>query len=251
MSDSAQAPRTWTPEELRAEVATRNWFHTIDLGNGVVTPGYEDTAAKFPHMGLPDDLTGKTVIDIGAYDGVFSFEAERRGAARVLATDGVAWTWPGGDARRNFELACEVLGSSVESQTITVEELSPEAVGGTFDVVLFYGVLYHSPDPLGYLKRVRSVTGGMAIIETAVDLLDVEVPALAYYPDASFNNDGSNWFGPNIAALDGLLRDAGFGTVEIAEPWSTNLQYALAPIVVDDSAPPVARSGRVVAIARP
>lgn len=59
---------------------------------------------------------------------------------------------------------------------VAVEDLSPETVGGPFDVVLFLGVLYHAPDPLGYLRNVRRVTGDVAVIETAVDLLDVAVP---------------------------------------------------------------------------
>jgi hypothetical protein len=102
-------------------------------------------------------------------------------------------------------------------------------VGGTFDVVLFLGVLYHAPDPLGYLKRVRSVTGGVAIIETVVDLLDVPVPAAAYYANASLNNDGSNHFGPNPMAVEGLLVDAGFGRVVAFDPWATNPWYSVPP----------------------
>ena len=108
-------------------------------------------------------------------------------------------------------LAHELLGSTVRVQDVAVEKLAPEVVGGTFDVVLFLGVLYHAPDPLGYLKRVRSVTGGVAIIETVVDLLDVPVPAAAYYANASLNNDGSNHFGPNPMAVEGLLVDAASG----------------------------------------
>ena len=132
-------------------------------------------------MHLPD-LTGRSVLDVGACDGFYSFEAERRGAARVVASDYWTWTWPGSDARRNFDLAHEALSSRVEPVEVSVEELTPERVGGTFDVVLFLGVLYHAPDPLGYLRRVRSVTGDMAIIETAVDLLDIEVPAARLLP---------------------------------------------------------------------
>jgi tRNA (mo5U34)-methyltransferase len=66
--------------ELRQAGAGRTWFHTIDLGNGVRTPGHKDTAAEWEHLHLPD-LAGRSVLDVGAYDGFFSFEAERRGAA--------------------------------------------------------------------------------------------------------------------------------------------------------------------------
>ncbi len=134
-----------SPDELRTEIRSRTWFHTIDLGNGIRTPGQKDTPSEVHHFQIPADLTGKTVLDIGAYDGFYSFEAERRGAARVVAADSWAWNWPGSDARRNFELAHEVLGSKVESVVVPVEELSPERVGGVFDVVFFLGVLYHAP----------------------------------------------------------------------------------------------------------
>ena len=160
-------------------------------------------------MQIPD-LTGRSVLDIGAYDGFYSFESERRGAERVVAADSWSWNWPGSDARRNFELAHEVLDSKVESRVVLVEDVSPETVGGVYDVVLFLGVLYHAPDPLGYLRNVRSVTGEVAVVETVIDLLDVDVPAAAYYPSDSLNNDGSNFFGPNPAAVEGMLLDAGF-----------------------------------------
>jgi tRNA (mo5U34)-methyltransferase len=241
--DGGPPDGAWTPDRLRAEVATRTWFHTIDLGSGVVTPGQKDTATELVHMRLPD-LTGRSVLDIGTYDGFYAFEAERRGAARVLATDSWTWNWPGSDARRNFDLAHEVLGSRVVSQVIAVEDLSPEAVGGPFDVVLFLGVLYHAPDPLGYLRRLRSVTGGTAVIETVVDLLDVDVPAVAYYPGASLNGDASNHFGPNPAAVEGLLTDAGFARVDAFRPWASEKDWAMLVQPAASARGPLARVRR-------
>jgi len=167
------------------------------------------------------------VVDLGAYDGFYSFEAERRGAEHVVATDDWTWNWPGSDARRNFDLAHEVLDSGVEARVVSVEDTSPATVGGQFDVVLFLGVLYHAPDPLGYLRRLRSVTAGMAIVETVVDLLDVPVAATAYYPGSSLNGDASNHFGPNPAAVVGMLQDAGFGRVEVFEPWTHSPDWAV------------------------
>ena len=64
------------------------WWHRIDLGDGRITPGRDATQEKLETLHLPNSLSGKTVLDIGAWDGFFSFEAERRGAVRVLATDG-------------------------------------------------------------------------------------------------------------------------------------------------------------------
>src|SRR4030081_743857 len=77
--------------ELRRAVAEVRWFHRIDLADGVITPGADDTPEKLKTLHLPQDLRGTTVLDIGAWDGFFSFEAERRGAARVLATDSFIW----------------------------------------------------------------------------------------------------------------------------------------------------------------
>ncbi len=217
---------TARPENLKELVAARTWFHTIDLGDGILTPGQKDTPSEVQHLHLPD-LTGRSVLDIGAYDGFYSFEAERRGATRVVAADHFVWNWPGSDARGNFELAREALGSTVEDRDITVEDLTPDALGSTFDVVLFLGVLYHAPDPLGYLKRVRSVTGELAIVETVVDLLDVPIPAAAYYQGSTMNDDASNFFGPNRLAVEGMLRDAGFSRVVAWEPWTVSKEWGI------------------------
>jgi tRNA (mo5U34)-methyltransferase len=81
--------------ELPPEVAAIRWFHSIDLGNGVRTPGVDRTAQKLKRLTLPASLSGKTVLDVGAWDGFFSFEAERRGAKRVLATDHYCWSGGG------------------------------------------------------------------------------------------------------------------------------------------------------------
>lgn len=78
----------WTPSRIRADVAQRRWFHTIDLGNGILTPGHKDTPAEVVHMRLPD-LSGRTVTDVGAYDGFYSSSRcerrDRRGVDRWLS----------------------------------------------------------------------------------------------------------------------------------------------------------------------
>ncbi|MEZ5234099.1 MAG: hypothetical protein R2749_15520 [Acidimicrobiales bacterium] len=96
-------PRTaLTRDELAAEIATRTWFHTFDLGDGLRTPGYDATLQKLDVIHLPEDLSGSRVLDIGAYDGFFSFECERRGASRWWRRTR-SWEWPGSDGRRNFD----------------------------------------------------------------------------------------------------------------------------------------------------
>jgi tRNA (mo5U34)-methyltransferase len=208
---------TMTKEEIQAGIAKiRIWWHSIDLGNGIVTPGLDNSSAKLQSMGIPEDLRGKTVLDIGAWDGFFSFEAERRGAKRVLATDSFCWGGPGPGTKEGFEFARRVLSSKVEDYEIDVMDLSPEKIG-MFDVVFFLGVLYHMRHPLLALDLVWSVTapGGMAIIETHVDMLHLERPAIAFYPGSELNNDWTNWFGPNPSAVEGMLKVAGFKRVEV------------------------------------
>jgi tRNA (mo5U34)-methyltransferase len=207
MSDSAS---------LAAEAARHHWFHSIALGHGVVTAGLKPPAvlaaearAVFDRV----DLTGRSVIDIGAWDGFFSFEARRRGAARVLATDHFTWTHEQFRGRESFDFARRTLNADVEAMDIDVGELTPERVG-TFDVVLFLGVFYHLYDPIAGLGRAASLARDLLIVETALDLQDVPRPAMVFYPGAELGNDATNWWGPNVLCMIDLLRGLGFGTID-------------------------------------
>lgn len=206
-------------DQLRREVAGIRWFHRIDLGNGIVTPGHDKSAQKLPRLGLPVCLRGKTVLDVGAWDGFFSFEAERRGAERVVAIDPNAWGAPLGpdnpwSGQEGFKLARRVLGSKVEDVDIALDELTPERIG-RFDVVLFMGVFYHLPDPLPVLERVASVTAERLILETHADLLWLRRPAMVYYPGTQLLGDDSNWWGPNLPLVKELLRAQDFRRVVV------------------------------------
>jgi tRNA (mo5U34)-methyltransferase len=206
-------------DELAREVATIRWFHTIDLGHGIVTPGQDDSKRKLGWIRLPGSLAGKTVLDVGAWDGFFSFEAERRGAERVVAIDPACWREPpwgpnGWGTQRGFNVARRALESSVEDVDIDLLDIAPETVG-MFDVVLFLGVLYHLPDPWPHLERVARVTRERLIVETHADFIDVRRPAVAYYPGDEIDGDPSNWWGPNPAMLTAKLRELGFATIEV------------------------------------
>ncbi len=231
-----------SPAELQAQADAFGWYHTIDLGNGVVTKGIsvQETSA-----GVIPDVAGRSVLDIGAWDGKFSFLAEQAGASRVVALDHYAWGvdfvargayweecirngtlpdqsrdetdfWrPDLPGRRGFEFASAALGSKVEPvvadfQTVDLDEL------GSFDVVLYLGVLYHMKEPLTCLERLRTVTKEVAVIETeAVHLhgLDNEV-LLQFHAGSSLRTDFGNWYVPTIEALHNLCRAAGFSTVK-------------------------------------
>src|SRR4051812_31224950 len=107
---------------LQDEVNEIRWWHTIDLGQGVVTPGATDTRARIHQTGLPANLAGWSVLDIGAWDGFFSFECERRGADRVVALDHVIWNDPS-VGRKGFDLARRTLNSKVEDVDCEVHAL--------------------------------------------------------------------------------------------------------------------------------
>ena len=207
-------------DTVRAEVNSLRWYHTIDLGSGVVTKGVDDTPARLRLLRLPADLSGQSVLDIGAWDGFFSFEAERRNAKRVVAADYYAWHgqgWGTGKGKAGFELARRVLGSRVEDVDVDVLDLSPQAVG-TFDLVLLLGVLYHLPNPLLALERVAAVSGRCLVLETVVDMVGIGRPAAAFYPGQELNRDPTNWWGPNHAAVCGMLTSVGFTRVEVLTP---------------------------------
>jgi len=210
--------------DLRQEVAAIRWYHTIDLGDGITTPGTFRTSDTLRRLGLPDDLHGKTVLDVGAWDGYYSFEVERRGAERVLATDHFCWSGEGWGTKDGFELARRALRSRVADKDIDVMDLSPATVG-VWDVVLFLGVLYHLRHPLLALERVASVTGERLILETHVDLLNRTKPALAFYPRTELDSDPTNWFGPNVAAVRGMLETVGFRRLEVVS--LSSLPYRL------------------------
>jgi tRNA (mo5U34)-methyltransferase len=220
LDDAQLSSLGFTRQSLAEVLSSREWFHWFDFGDGLVATGRDPSARKLAALELPD-LAGRTVLDIGTFDGYFAFESERRGAARVVANDHWVWIWPGGHARGNFELVHALLDSRVEMLEAPVEVLDGNAQG-TFDVTLFLGVLYHAPDMLGYLRRVRSVTSGMLVLETLVDALDVDRPTAVFYPPGSIPGDDSNHWGPNPACVEAMLRRAGFSRVERKSLWFAN-----------------------------
>jgi len=193
-------------QNIQKEIADINWFHRIDLGNGIVTPGRDDSESKLQQLGISASLTGKTVLDIGAWDGFFSFTAEKRGAKKVIAVDI--------PIQKGFKVAKQILVSQVIPVEINVLNIGPENIG-TFDLVLCLGVLYHLKHPLMALERIFSVTADQLILETYVDMLDCDRPAMAFYPGTELNNDPSNWCGPNPAMVIAMLKTVGFRKAEI------------------------------------
>ena len=214
-------------DELIRRVNEVRWFHSIPLREGLVTPGEDNSMDKLGQVCLPADLTGKSVLDIGAWDGFFSFQAEKNGAERVLATDYFSWSGPGWGTKDGFNLAHEALNSKVESMEIDAMEITPEKLGGKFDVVMFLGVLYHLQDPMGGLRVASEVCNELLIVETHVDDLHRWKPSMVYFPGDSLNNDDTNYWAPNVAAMKGILKDLGFSRVEVVYPKRPWLRYSL------------------------
>jgi len=223
------------------------WFHSIELGQGVTSKGWKSAtqlAEEFQRMRLPD-LRGKSVLDINAWDGYFSFAAERSGAKRVVALDHYMWAmdlaehskyWkeckergvspepyhkmpyykpdqlPG---KIGFDTAHRALQSKVEVVIGDFMEMDLAPLG-TFDVVFYLGSLYHMENPLQAMRNVAAVTKEMAVIETeAASFPPFDQRALCeFFESDELNGDISNWWSPNDKALAGLCRAAGFSRVD-------------------------------------
>ncbi|HYR27075.1 MAG TPA: DUF1698 domain-containing protein [Thermoanaerobaculia bacterium] len=219
------------PEIIHRKIAEHGrWWHEIEVAPGIVTPGDDSNRMKLPildRIGLPADMRGMRALDIGCSDGYFSFEMEKRGAS-VLAMDFVPETYTG------FATAREILGSNAEYVMDNVYNLAPEK-HGTFDVVLFMGVLYHLRKPLAALDSIRSVmrTGGSLFVGTmmideyfvlpdgsvtslaALNPMLANVPLWQAYPADSLNGDFTNCFAPNRRALEVALSEAQFAVSQL------------------------------------
>ncbi len=170
-------------EELERRIRDYKWYHAIEVAPGLATPGMQINVPSQQKSlralrGL--DLRGKSVLDIGCRDGLFSFEAEKLGAARVVGIDNDLS--PGAT-----ELLIPALGSRVEMRQLNLFDLRPETFG-RFDVVLFLGTLYHLRYPFRALKLMRNVLAdhGVMVIETAV-IADANRHALLYCPVGAEN----------------------------------------------------------------
>ncbi len=226
-------------DELRKQIATRtDWFHTIDFGLGVRSPGvcpWDYLQDMLGYVALPERLDGKRVLDIGTYDGFFAFECERRGA-QVVAMD----VHP--IDLRCFKLARDLLKSKVEYHHMSVYELDVDRLGGQFDLVLFFGVFYHLRHIMLSLDNLWSILkdDGELLIEghicdnhfilgdgtvTTLEAIDRRLLTTAlfrFYRTNELNpDDWSNWFGGNSAAILDCLGSAGFADAKLLHTWSS------------------------------
>ncbi len=158
---------------------------------------------------FPTDLTGKSVLDIGTCNGGLAFEAERRGAARVVAVD----IYP--TDHFGFDRLAEHFGSNAQFVRASAYEL-PTIFEEPFDVVAFFGVLYHLRHPLLGLDAVRRVSSGEVFIETAV--ADGPPGTAKFFRRREYGDDSSNWFVPTADTLLDWCASSGFDA-EITDTW--------------------------------
>ena len=229
--DAKTAPElvhnAWTPERIRARLARLGpWFHNIDLKGVWTAPEHflgNYPAVKWRHYAdaIPADLRGKTVLDIGCNGGFFSLEMKRRGAARVVAIDFDL----GYLAQARF--AAEVQGLDIEFRHMSVYDVA--SLNEKFDIVFFIGVFYHLRHPLLALDLIhdhvardllvfqslqRGITDVVAPAQdyefSATSLFDNPASPRLYFIEKSFSHDPTNWWIPNRACTEAMLRSAGF-----------------------------------------
>jgi tRNA (mo5U34)-methyltransferase len=208
---------------LAGEVEGLPWYHTHDLGGGVVTPGMFDHRPVVDRYLIPDDLSGMRCLDVGTMDGFWAFEMERRGAAEVVAADLASpddLDWPplwrervtpelDETKARRFALVHEALGSRVERVERSVYELDTDL--GEFDLIFCGDLLVHLKDPVTAIQRMRGVCRGSTIVCNPVKRFRfARRRALVEFDGIS----EFQWWLLSEAALERMMRAVGFARVE-------------------------------------
>jgi tRNA (mo5U34)-methyltransferase len=191
----------FTRVELRRRIEGCNWAHSIDLGDGFVTPGAwpVESQADIRQAFAAISFAGKKVLDIGCWDGLWSFEAERRGAAEVYATDDITQR-PYAD-QPTLILARAYLGSRIKYfPRLRAQDV---ALLGVFDVdvVIFTGIYYHLKDPLLAFGRLRRVMKEGAVIIVEGEVIDSTECFARFYYHEQYAGDASNWWVPTVPCL--------------------------------------------------
>ncbi len=219
----ASPPLTTRPganAALRERFEEIDWYHTQELASGMVTPGMFDLRPYVGRYGIPADLSGTRVLDVGTFEGFWAFELERRGATvTALDVDHLQQLdWPprlrpseDGTRGEGFALARDALGSSVERVGTTIYEATPERLGGTFDLVFLGSVTIHLRDPMLALERLAALCHGHLIFADEYS----RKLALLPWQVAEFraHTPWMTWWRPNVRAWLTMIHTAGFENV--------------------------------------
>lgn len=212
-------------DAVRARIAEFDagigWYQDIDLGNGVHTKSRRIYGEEIDHprrrwaeveSAVPQDLIGKTVLDIGCNAGYICFEAVRRGAKRVVGIDLKQ------DYVDQANFCAEVLGVDVDFRVMSIYDLAQ--LDETFDVVFCVGILYHCADILSAVSSVSSAAADLLIVETAIEPIESDLPLVRYSRVSQFSPafEGGNglpghWH-PNFTALESFFAEQGFTSIE-------------------------------------
>jgi tRNA (mo5U34)-methyltransferase len=226
------------PSRERERIARRigelgPWFQNMNLGGVPTAPEHflgnypEIKWSRFAHA-VPLNLTGKTVLDIGCNAGFYALEMKRRGAARVVGID----SDPGYLAQARF--AAEVEGMDIEFREMSVYDVAK--LGERFDLVLFMGVLYHLRHPLLALDLIHEHVAGDLMVFQAMQrgfpgiapvegdypfretgIFDAPGYPVLHFVEKCYAHDPTNWWIPNRACAEAMLRSAGFEIVDHPE----------------------------------
>jgi tRNA (mo5U34)-methyltransferase len=196
----------------------RKWHHSIEFSNGQIVHGDKSVEVMKQQYEMtfgPLDITGRSVLDLGTLTGAFAVEAARRGAARVVGLDYVGWLPPFRFGREAFDYVVADSGLDISGVELDLDE-APHSLAdlGSFDIVLFLGVFYHLKDPIAALREISKITRETLVIETywAWDL-PPQPPAMIFYPERELAGDPTNWWAPNIACVEALLKTFDFSRV--------------------------------------
>ena len=204
------------------------WYHRIELPDGVTTPGWAPLDPT--KYGIPDRMDGERVLDVGAWDGYWTFEAMKRGASSVVAIDDFSDTL--GDLKNvsrqkqwhNFDLCRDALGyKNCQRYARSVYDIG-HLFDQPFDRVFFFGTIYHLRHPLLALDVLRKLCCGTIHIESAI-LDGVASPYTRqgslpsachaeFYPGNEYGANHSNWWVPTLRCLHAMTEAAGFTDVE-------------------------------------
>ena len=223
--------------------ASYYWYHTIDLGDGLVTPGDYDFRPALTRFPFPTDMRGMRVLDVGSATGFFAFEFEKRGAD-VTAVDlrSIAdWDMPNGQrpailqdmkawcrtddlaqvdeimVHGGFDFCHRLLNSRVKRCLSSIYDLSAEKLGGGgFDLVFAGDMLVHTMAPLAGLNVLAELCRGTLIISQDLPEFGGDVPLMLYYGGDKRQGDSRSWWHPNQACWVQMLKRLGFRDVEIA-----------------------------------
>ncbi len=204
----------------------QHWHQKFEIFPDVVTPGSYDPNFLLQEMHLPESLAGKTALDVGSCDGFYSSELHKRGAD-VTALDYRPKTVSG------FSITEEVMGISIRHLVANVYDIGPHL--GQFDIVLCLGVIYHLPDIPAAIWKLRQVCCGTLFLETYVEELGTpdssNVPLCRYYEGGSLADDPTNFWAPNAACVEAILRDCGF-LIKASHRWGDRLLVEAEPTKV-------------------